>query len=932
MRWRLRRFQLHACSRCNIRTVTLNEVSCRVLDMFFVALRQKDAPLSSLLEGVPYTIEHLRDKGERINWDAFLQVLYNARRILKDEDFISLGNVFLRSPAARPLSLVARLMFSPKEFYRWAYTPGKGAGSQLFSCIEPHFEELSGNVVRLSLELHDGYAPWPREFLLICVSILTEMSRFVGAGPARVETIETSRGCEFVVQLPPRKVSLSRVRKILSWPSTIRAAGRELKEANEVLQARYQQLEAAHRLLDRQATALRTAHTIGCIVHGELALGPTLESVVDAMVEVGGFLGAALNVDSDLGGHEIHITATQGRTWSEVEPTIIPIVIADHPVGEMRLWSITRQPEGREEMVKYVTPAVTMAIDDALKYTALADLQNTLEQRVVQRTEELARVRDELTQTIGELKKAQAARNRLFANISHEFRTPLTLIKGPIEQLLAGELRGNEHAQYQLIRRHCSRLLQLVNQLLDLSKIESGQMKLRAWEFELGELARNMVAAFESTAKRREMNLTVDSPAEPIVGWFDRDCVEKILTNLLSNAFKFTLDGGEVSVTVRHTPDLSNVAEIVVADSGIGIPEDKLDKIFDRFFQVDSSQTREHEGTGIGLALTKELVELHKGEISVTSQLGRGSSFVVRLPLDKEHLSPDDLVQTQKEVQSERALNADYEEPLRAQIEAEEVHVDHTLPLLLIVEDNADLRKHMRSYMAKSYRIVEAVNGEAGIQLAVDSIPDILITDVMMPRIDGFEVCRRLKADERTSHIPIILLTAKAGSDQKLEGLETGADDYITKPFDSQELLARAKNLIEQRRKLREIFRREGSFRLQEFAVTSTDERFLKRAFETVQQHLSEQGFKTETFARQMFMSRMQLHRKIRALTDLSPGEFVRRVRMERASQLLKHHAGTVAEIGYQVGYEDSSRFAEAFRIQFGVLPSEFRKDKGGRS
>ncbi len=898
-----------------------------MLDVFFVALRQKEAPLSSLLERVPYTIEHLRDKGERIDWDAFVQFLSNAGRIWNDKELLALGGVFLVSPAARPLSLVARLMFSPKEFYRWAYAPRKGAGVQLITCVEPRFEELSGDVLRLSLELHDGYTPWPREFLLVCAGILTEMSRFVGAGPAEVEMIQTSSGCDYVVQIPPRTAPLSRLRKLLSWPSTIRAAGRELKEANEVLQARYQQLEAAHRLLDRQTTALRTAHSIGGVVQAELELGPTLESVVSAMVRVGGFRGATLNVDSDLGGRPLHLTAARGDTTSDGEPMIIPIVIADHPVGELRLWSVTRQPDGHEELINYVTPAVTMAIDDALKYAALADLRNTLEQKVIHRTEELARTRDELTQAIGELKKSQAARNRLFANISHEFRTPLTLIKGPIEQLIAGELRGEELEQYQLIRRNCTRLLQLVNQLLDLSKIESGEMKLHAYEFDLIRLSRNTFAAFESTAKRRGMNLTLDAPAEPLIGWFDRDCFEKILTNLLSNAFKFTPDGGDVSLTVRRTPDLSNVAEIAVADSGIGIPADKLDKIFDRFFQVDSSQTREHEGTGIGLALTKELVELHKGEISVTSQPGRGSSFVVRLPLDKEHLSSEDLVPTQEEAESKRAGHADFEEPLLAQIEAEESHVDQTLPLLLIIEDNVDLRKHMRSYLVKTYRILEAADGEEGIQLAADSVPDIIITDVMMPRTDGFEVCRRLKADQRTSHVPIILLTAKAGSDQKLEGLETGADDYITKPFDSQELLARAKNLIEQRRKLREVFRREGLFRLQEIAATSTDERFLKRALETVEQHVSEQSFNTETFAKQMYMSRMQLHRKIRALTDLSPGEFVRRIRMERASQLLKHHAGTVAEIAYQVGYEDPSRFAEAFRIQFGVLPSEFRKE-----
>jgi len=300
----------------------------------------------------------------------------------------------------------------------------------------------------------------------------------------------------------------------------------------------------------------------------------------------------------------------------------------------------------------------------------------------------------------------------------------------------------------------------------------------------------------------------------------------------------------------------------------------------------------------------------------------------VRLPLGKEHLRPEDLVVAGVVAGNDDHIAADAQEPSHIAIEAQVAQVNQTFPLLLIIEDNDDLRKHMRGYLAAAYRLLESVDGEEGIRVARDSVPDIIISDVMMPKMDGFTVCRTLKTDEKTSHIPIILLTARAGSEHKMEGLETGADDYITKPFEARELLSRVRNLIEQRRRLREKFRREGFIQLREISVTSADERFLKRAMETVESHVPDRKFTTDEFARQMFMSRMQLHRKIRALTDLSPGEFVRRIRMEKAAQLLKCRSGTIAEIAFQVGYEDPSRFADAFRIQFGILPSEFMKQQ----
>lgn len=551
------------------------------------------------------------------------------------------------------------------------------------------------------------------------------------------------------------------------------------------------------------------------------------------------------------------------------------------------------------------------------------------------------------------LKEVDQLKSRFFANISHEFRTPLTLIEGPVRQLRSGEYKGDPSGQYDLILRNSQRLLQLVNQLLDLSKIESGEMKLHARELDIVEVVRGFAASFESLAKQKGINFHIECPEEPIIGWFDHDAIEKIVTNLLSNAFKFTSEGEEVVLKVIADPSLAlplvrggddispftrgrerggrerieKVVTITVSDTGIGIPEEELPHIFDRFYQVDASQTREHEGTGIGLALTKELVELHKGEITVTSEVGKGSIFTVRLPLSMEDFKAEQITDSAPTIYRPSPITNDLPPPVT--IVDEQPETDASLPLLLIVEDNADMRKYMRTYLDNSYQVLEAANGDEGLEKAIETIPDLIISDVMMPKMDGFTLCGKLKTDERTSHIPIILLTAKAGTDHKIEGLETGADDYVTKPFDAKELRVRVKNLIEQRHRLRERFRKEGTIALKEIAVTSADERFMKRAMEVIESHISDQNFSAEQFAGEMFLGRMQLHRKMRALTDLSPWQFVRDVRLRRAADLLRKHSANISDIAYQVGYDSPSKFSQAFREEFGKTPSQYQSTDG---
>jgi len=400
--------------------------------------------------------------------------------------------------------------------------------------------------------------------------------------------------------------------------------------------------------------------------------------------------------------------------------------------------------------------------------------------------------------------------------------------------------------------------------------------------------------------------------------------VEKIITNLLSNAFKFTPEGGNIDFTVEK---MIKEAEIKISDNGIGIPRERIDKIFDRFYQVDGSHTREGEGTGIGLALTKELVELHKGKINVESEEGEETTFTVLLPLGKDHLKPEEIVE--KEISEETEVPIEDTELIPEMENRKEntdidLLIDTDKPLLLIVEDNSDVRKYIISHLESDYRIQEAVDGEDGLAQALNHIPDLIISDVMMPKMDGFELCDKLKTDEKTSHIPIIMLTAKATSEDKIEGYETGADDYIMKPFEAAELKVRIKNLIEIRRKLHKKFSSDDFGIPKE--LSSIDEQFMKRVLRGINKHISDEKFSIEELGKEAAMSRMHLHRKLKALTGKSTSLFIRSVRLAKAKKMIKEERGNISEIAYDLGFGSPAYFTKCFKEEFGYLPSELTK------
>jgi predicted outer membrane repeat protein len=540
------------------------------------------------------------------------------------------------------------------------------------------------------------------------------------------------------------------------------------------------------------------------------------------------------------------------------------------------------------------------------------------------------------------LEEIDRMKSRFFANISHEFRTPLTLILGPLEKLLSRTTDEESNEQLNLMQRSTRRLQQLIDQLLDLSKLEAGKMKLQAQEMDLIGFLKPLILSFASWAESKRIMLKFIPPPKPLMTFIDPEMMEKVINNLLSNALKFTPEGGAVNVDFafwnvefKDNSKIQNLKckmiEIRISDTGPGIPTEKQTHIFDRFYQADDSYARHHEGTGIGLALTKELVELHHGKIEVQSEVGKGTTFIIHLPLGKEHLQEDQIRETSEQIESvgKTGRKLPVAERSNRKLKEEDIkETEKSQSTLLIVEDNADMRHYMTDCLKNDYLLFTAVDGEDGFGKCLKKHPDLIISDVMMPGMDGFELCEMLKSDERTSHIPVILLTAKADMDSKLEGLELGADDYITKPFDVKELMTRVKNLIEQRRRLKERFSTDPNSLADALAVSSLDRQFLQKLISVLNAHLSDIDFSAENCAREMAMSRSNIYRKLQSLTGHSVSSFIRLYRLKQAALLLRKHSGNVTQIAYDVGFNSPSYFSHCFQEQFGESPSHYARNE----
>ncbi len=543
--------------------------------------------------------------------------------------------------------------------------------------------------------------------------------------------------------------------------------------------------------------------------------------------------------------------------------------------------------------------------------------------------EEGSRKKEELTEARLEAQKwreLDELKSRFFADISHEFRTPLTLILGPIEQLITEAPEGKHLADYRLIRRSAHRLLRLINDVLDLSRLEAHSMKLHLGEGDLVPAVRMIVESFRSWADQAGITLCCVSATPSVRGYFDREKVETVLSNLLSNALKFTPAGG--AVTVELTPvsadsDAPRQVSIKVIDSGRGIPADKVAHLFDRYYQVEDQDRQ--TGSGLGLALCRGLVELHHGTITVMSGEHGGSSFEVRLPIDRSCYSLEGEDQTSERIAGALRPWPDDEIPEPLWQGAAHRPEGVSLPVMLIAEDDTDMRRYLCDNLRHSFTIVEASDGDLALKTARDTVPDVVISDVSMPVMDGLELCRHLKNDERTCHIPFLLLTASAGASGRLTGLESGADDYLIKPFDWRELEARVRNLVEGRKRLREHFTQSLLRTPSPTAVPSMDASFLTKVRSSIERCMGDETFSVEDLARDVSMSYSQLHRKLSALLNQSPNQLIRSMRLHRAKDLIERRAGTISEIAYTVGFGSPAYLTKCFREQFGIVPSEVR-------
>ncbi|HEX9509756.1 MAG TPA: two-component regulator propeller domain-containing protein [Puia sp.] len=576
--------------------------------------------------------------------------------------------------------------------------------------------------------------------------------------------------------------------------------------------------------------------------------------------------------------------------------------------------------------------------------------------------------------TADKMKELNRIKLDFFTNVSHELRTPLSLIMDPLRKIIREELPPEQVKKYSgLMYNNASRLMKLINQMLDLRKLEAGHVKLAARPANIVTMTKNIAELFNIHAVERNIHYSITASIDNVQVWIDQDKFEKIIFNLISNAFKYTPDNGSISILISHANSVPAVSRdqmapeyvaIHVRDTGVGIPAHLKDKVFEIFYQVEETSRYENGSTGIGLALTKELVELHKGRVEVESELGRGSDFIIYLPLGHRHLS-----QSEQSAPADPSHAHDRADPLNnpestdtyptangtpSRIDSEapgayppaspspqdsgmtrpadepELQLE-SAPLILLVEDNKDLREYLKEELGQFYKVEDAPNGSIGYDLAVQLIPDLVISDIMMPEVTGLELCEKIKTDERTSHIPVILLTAKQAEVHQIEGYSAGADAYIPKPFNTELVLARIKNLLNSRKKLRELYGKTPDETSPGLEMNPLDKEFINKAIRIVEDNLADITFDIDVLSAKLKVSRRQLYRKLKALTNQTAHDFVTAIRLKKAAGLLVTGEYSIAEIAYKVGFSEPANFSRSFTRQFGKSPKKYIAEYDGK-
>jgi signal transduction histidine kinase/DNA-binding response OmpR family regulator len=553
------------------------------------------------------------------------------------------------------------------------------------------------------------------------------------------------------------------------------------------------------------------------------------------------------------------------------------------------------------------------------KTNKLLEAQNAA---INKQKEAIAEQRDQLITLSKNIEDATQAKLVFFTNISHEFRTPLTLLLGPLENIVKNEKLSEEGARLaMLMRKNVQVLMKLIDQIIEFRRYENGKMQMYFTLSDLKVFIRDIYDSFYELSKKKHIHFDFSASTDDYIVWFDSDKMEKICYNLLSNAFKFTPENGSINIRLSSfIKDNERYARIVVSDNGKGIPEQHLNLIFNRFYKID----RLSSGSGIGLELTKILVELHNGTIEVESTEGKGSVFIVTIPYKQSDISV---------TEEYPVLNASLEDKkeevslLESSVEIKDREYQRSAkPLVLIVDDNADIRVFLKGLLQDSFEVIEADNGQSGLYKAMKYVPELIISDVMMDVMDGFELCSQVKENISTSHIPVMLLTACAQDEQRAVGFESGADAYIPKPFNEELLKIRVRKIIENREKVKAYFQQNLTFGERKESVAEIDKTFMEKFRQIVEENIIETDLNVDEIGQRLGLSRVQLYRKIKSLTNYAPNELIRIIRLKAAEQAILNSEKSISEIAYDTGFSSPSYFTKCFKEYFNESPTEYLK------
>ncbi|HEU4613546.1 MAG TPA: HAMP domain-containing sensor histidine kinase, partial [Kofleriaceae bacterium] len=727
-------------------------------------------------EGTSVTPERLRNKKERIDWADFCAIKRNLRPHFTDDELVEVGRSYLRTPGLRFAFVIARLLLSAMDFYRWFSKPRQGVGNQMFTCIVPTHREPAENEIELDLELPEGYEVcW--EFFLVSKGNVEELPRLLGLPRAKVTLTRIPRGGRYHIKVPQGTPALTRVWRFFTWPFAVRAAARELREAHETLQERYEELETARAKLDTQATRLRTAHTISDLIHHDLDLERTLKRIAQAIVQEAGFEWSQITSSSPS-------TSAQFGTDSGAPRLARSLTAGDREIGRLEVVPQTgAEPAERQELLAFLEPTLAMALQNAIAYRELAEYKVGLEKIVEERTAELRQARDLLAGSVEQLREAQEAREKFFANISHEIRTPLSLIllaAGDVEKRAGHLMDDRARSGLVAVTDAARKLLRLVDELLILAAGQADKFVLSREPTNLAALFEHIVAAWRPAAEAAGLTFDARGPAK-LFAQVDPVAIERLASNLLSNAVKYTPKGGRVEVELVANTD---GVRLSVLDTGPGIDPSLQARLFGRFERAHSDDRRK-AGTGIGLALVKQLVEAHDGTVAALPRASGGTEFRVELPasivIDEGAPLPPTFLRTT------------HAPAVAPAVASGMVFTPTGLSngTILIAEDEPRLADLVARLLSDEYTVVVALDGNTALELVQRHQPQLLITDVDMPGMNGIELSRRFREITGDRLAPIIILSAVLDLRTRIAGLEAGAIDYIGKPFDPTELRAR---------------------------------------------------------------------------------------------------------------------------------------------